>query len=84
LWVAVPELVVVELEAVALVMDAEGLLVQLVVGSPVVHVVVDLVRVSADDVVTSFELVDEVVELDEVHPVVGQIDEASVLVVLGS
>jgi hypothetical protein len=84
LWVAVPELVVVELEAVALVVDAEGLLVQLVVGSPVVHVVVDLVRISADHVVTSFELVDEVVELDEVHPVVSQIDEASVLVVLGS
>jgi hypothetical protein len=84
LWVAVPELVVVELEAVALVMDAEGLLVQLVVGSPVVHVVVDLVRVSADDVVTSFELVDEVVELELVDPVVGQIDESSLLVLLVS
>jgi hypothetical protein len=49
-----------------------------------VDVIVDLTRVPGDDILSTLELVDEVVKLDKVHPVVSQIDVASVLVVLGS
>lgn len=81
MWETKPELVMVELEVVALIMNTKCLLVQLIVRSSIVNVVIDFARVPSDDVLSLLQLVDEMVQLDKVNPVFGQVDVATVLII---
>ena len=71
----------VELEVVALIMNSKCLLVHLIVRSSIVNVVIDFARIPSDDVLSLLQLVDEMVQLDKVNPVFGQVDVASVFVI---
>lgn len=71
---------------VELLLTFEGLLnllVQLVVGCAIWSVALGVVRVPCDDVVSNSQVVHEVVQLDHVHSVAGDVDVTTVLVVFG-